>query len=1004
MRHLCSATELQSLDHTAANVFHRAHTPFQAPHLPPSSAVDAEHRAGPSLYAARRGRTRFRFKMALPQDLPSSASFTDAARLSYHLKAMCQVAEGPTRVLVTKVAEFQVREQWEDWHEERYFEGLRKEASEQHAGGTLVLEASVPRVLWCEGEEVQLRLYLRNTMSKAVRRLRGLLFVPKAKERLTSMCLRQVDTVHIALAEKLRVPSTRSESSDLIPAPQLIADISDQPIALQLAPREERQLEIRVPLSGHTVRGRTLFDIELVLRASVKLSAGLLGNSKDLRVELPIAVAAPGSLPPEALKALQPLQNTLDNSASEGWASPDWHLTHVPSHPATPLPPPLAPHSPFPSPCVSPSRTPALPPRTPSAAQPLYSPSILASPLALPSPMPIPSASPMVERWGTSLPAPSPIRSPVIPFTPPPREDPFLVAVDPTASLLTPSRFMNSLGMAPLPVRPERSSSDPSLITRHRSPTRPPLPPVPMTHRPRSRSSSASSSATSHPASLIPGSPRSLGADLPNETTRQQLDDLVQQGLGADPLHSAVRLTKSQRRHSAPTPPLTSPSIGEFDMPRSDALEAIGEDGESRAGSKLTIHSSRLENPTDSELSIVSTSAVRPNGLPGASSAAMLEELVEQEGYLQQEGLEYSKTLPEPPYAFESGLQPNNEPPGCPSACDIFTRDSPGPVSSQDLCTSPTTITPLDDVSNRTRPASTSKPLPMPTFKSQQGLLALERRLARSPTLFATDFGRPAPATAVAYDQTAASPSLASSQRTKGALRAKSSQMSLSEMLDASDPPKRSSKIRSAASLPVPPSRSSQAPETAKVHAWLEQTQDDATPKPVLSSPALPPSTSPPPDLTWDDSVSKVMPQQRLAKTTISKPTAQTTQPAVTRRHSRLAAPSIAGCSTPPIQEMYRSTPQHKPSSLISIHAPRGLASQTQEALALNQPPARLHPSKLVERPNSTPANDESTTKDYNVKSARGGRGGRVTSVAQLWQQISKDPKSNEAPPLPANM
>lgn len=61
-------------------------------------------------------------------------------------------------------------------------------------------------------------------------------------------------------------------------------------------------------------------------------------------------------------------------------------------------------------------------------------------------------------------------------------------------------------------------------------------------------------------------------------------------------------------------------------------------------------------------------------------------------------------------------------------------------------------------------------------------------------------------------------------------------------------------------------------------------------------------------------------------------------------------------------------------------------ANDKEEMKALNQPPPRLHASRIIDRPDPVDSDAKSA---YNAKSARGGRGGQVTSVAHLWSQLS---------------
>lgn len=71
-------------------------------------------------------------------------------------------------------------------------------------------------------------------------------------------------------------------------------------------------------------------------------------------------------------------------------------------------------------------------------------------------------------------------------------------------------------------------------------------------------------------------------------------------------------------------------------------------------------------------------------------------------------------------------------------------------------------------------------------------------------------------------------------------------------------------------------------------------------------------------------------------------------------------------------------------------------------SLRLNTPPMRLHPSKIMERPDDTGLTAPAAP-DYNGRSARGGRGGQVTSVAQLWHKISGQ-KGADPGSLPPDM
>lgn len=76
-------------------------------------------------------------------------------------------------MLVTKVAEFGVNEQWSDWDDEKYHAVVRKETSQRIGSGSIVLAASALRRLWTQHDEVQLDLHIKNTTEHPVCSLFG---------------------------------------------------------------------------------------------------------------------------------------------------------------------------------------------------------------------------------------------------------------------------------------------------------------------------------------------------------------------------------------------------------------------------------------------------------------------------------------------------------------------------------------------------------------------------------------------------------------------------------------------------------------------------------------------------------------------------------------------------------------------------------------------------------------------------------------------------------------
>lgn len=403
-------------------------------------------------------------------------------------------------------------------------------------------------------------------------------FWSSARWRLTAFL--QIVSVDVSLARDLctRSPEGKTQATP----PHSSSWVSQQTLPAEIAAREERQLQIRLPVHEHSVRGPKLFDIEYTLHASASLARSLEHLGKSVSVSLPISVASQASLPRVALTSLAA---GLHQESLSPLVPPQRSPSCVSPVPPLPLPIPipgayqspaspgpqngLLSHSPFPSPICSPSISP------------------IASPVAMP------------PQWGPAFPSLSPMTSPVpwsfstsptsptLPFKPSPKEDPFDVGLDVTKSKQSPSLFMEELGMKPVTARPVRSQSDTNLNTIGRGRTRPPLPRLPA--RPPSLPPShwaAGLTSASRPASLTPAlwrtestSPpnvRAVEADLHALSLTPSEGALAQYNLEPAPNYDAIQRAKSPRRNSAPTPPQASAALPAGTFPRSEGLEAIG--------------------------------------------------------------------------------------------------------------------------------------------------------------------------------------------------------------------------------------------------------------------------------------------------------------------------------------------------------------------------------------------------------------------------------------------
>ncbi|KAJ7621716.1 hypothetical protein DFH06DRAFT_1232550 [Mycena polygramma] len=116
MVELFAIQELTSRDHSATSTFLHSRRLFQGPGLPPSNAVQPHPVPGeppfPSNYhQARRGQSTFLFKFPLPSSSPSSINFGgDLARVRYELRASVGVLWKGEKRLVTARDDIQVVE------------------------------------------------------------------------------------------------------------------------------------------------------------------------------------------------------------------------------------------------------------------------------------------------------------------------------------------------------------------------------------------------------------------------------------------------------------------------------------------------------------------------------------------------------------------------------------------------------------------------------------------------------------------------------------------------------------------------------------------------------------------------------------------------------------------------------------------------------------------------------------------------------------------------------
>ncbi|GAA5881782.1 hypothetical protein JCM16303_006449 [Sporobolomyces ruberrimus] len=746
--------ELRNRDHTATKRILYSRLMFQGPQLPPSNAVVAG--SSPSqggYFPALRGRTRFGFSFDLPKDLPSTCSFGANAVVRYELRAfVSSLFEGEVD-LKSEKKETLVVERWEDWRKGNWSTGVEKEADQEargREGGLVSVRASIgkdpssgslPRLFWWrdvdEGVEGKGSIEVR--------------------VRINNQTKRHIPGMKVCLIRRLRLQRDRGREG---PAPpQLSATVTTVDFLgtdYDVRAGSEREILVALQLPKQecwTGRKGTLFDLDCFVHVQVEGSF----LDQKLFLELPVWISHPFSISNTA--------NRLVESERRKRSVP----AELPPSPSVPFL--RSPRSPLDF-----SSTSAQPPRDSSdVARPHqlglsqgmyhYAGSDVST-LAAAHPYHTPSAQPSFSAAGP----PQSDYNPSSNWLPPPHNG--YVAIDPAQPDLTPSRFFGSLqaqqpgqvygahdssafnaaigpSQSPLPhpyhsqaqqnFPPPPSLAQPPVPPLDSHPSRQPSPcqaPSPLVaaiqplesysaisrahqdprtaglHSPSSPRSPLPRDASPAPAMYIPET-TSLPPSCPSPAPRlPPLEQSSSYPAPRTPLRTPPPPSpSSQFRHQSPASSYVSSTTQQ--QLETNALDTIGEDGESQAGTAkshaLTASALAALRDDDDSSSIHS---VRVGNSPGRTSVQDLEELVEEEERKNKAGRGQRQ---------EDAVQ---------------AASLPKPTTSK---VSPKTIPRAQDVFRHCDAQSSSLPKPSPTSPSPglsapptSGLAALQARLARS--------------------------------------------------------------------------------------------------------------------------------------------------------------------------------------------------------------------------------------------------------------------------------
>ncbi|MBW0492737.1 hypothetical protein O181_032452 [Austropuccinia psidii MF-1] len=325
--------ELRLADHSAQSSIHGPHISlFQGPSLPPSNAViTSEAPIGGHYYPALRGRTKFPFNFPLPTHLPSSTNFQDKAKVSYTLKASCQVLDIHTRhnVLVIYSQSIQIIENLADWNNSCFSDPveMRAERREPGNGGAGVwAEVKINRKLhWIHPSNsnsdhnlIQAQLTVKNN----------------SRRELTG-------GVNVKICKALVMPNESISSLDPSRI-QVVRNLTFKGIDYNFPPTSNQPRSVNLicqlpnPSTDHSdniqdiikssclsTKAIKLFSIDIFLRIELELGA----LSDDLLVDLPIYVVHPASLPNEAIRSFVP--QTIQHTPSINSISNN-HLSQPP--------------------------------------------------------------------------------------------------------------------------------------------------------------------------------------------------------------------------------------------------------------------------------------------------------------------------------------------------------------------------------------------------------------------------------------------------------------------------------------------------------------------------------------------------------------------------------------------------------------------------------------------------------------------------------------------------
>ncbi|KAJ7765849.1 hypothetical protein DFH07DRAFT_1058775 [Mycena maculata] len=325
MVELFAIQELTSRDHSATSTFLHSRRLFQGPGLPPSNAVQPFPVPGeppfPSHYhQARRGQSTFLFRFPLPSSSPSSINFGgDLARVRYELRASAGVCWKGEKRLVMDRTDIQVVECFDEDPARPEPEGVVVAEN-----GKIWAQGKVVGGVIVAGESACVELQVKNHSTK---KNSGLVIT--LTRTLVLSGIPDTEKQPLQISDTLATVPFRGQEYIIPPGAEGVAS-----------------LVFDVPKHARGVRGGLLqgdesapkptqgiFEIRCVV--GVKMTMGL--GSKDIELNLPVQVVHPMALP--ELPPPPPQQYEYPLGYQPPYADP--RATPYGAYPALPMSPPL---------------------------------------------------------------------------------------------------------------------------------------------------------------------------------------------------------------------------------------------------------------------------------------------------------------------------------------------------------------------------------------------------------------------------------------------------------------------------------------------------------------------------------------------------------------------------------------------------------------------------------------------------------------------------------------